>query len=216
MTPTPSQPTWHWELTPAEILHGCLIGKSPAGANPLPQLAFSCPKLAVPAPAPEPAPEVEGESGAEPVSVEPAPVLPPSPFEGITYQLALSRRSAASEARELCQQHPDVPDSGDERSGVLLFAGEQLIGSFEIHKPWTFSLAVDEKYQGKKLGQLMLLLWFQNVKCPTGSIFRNQLLSKDSVKVFQQAHAELLDWAQANGHEVPKRVLSAPAITLPR
>lgn len=187
MKPTPSQPTWHWELTPGEILYGAVLTKNlPAAASVA--LGFSCPELPLP------------------------------DHEGFSYQLALSRRSTSSEARELCKEHPAIPDSGDKRSGVVLWAdaNETPIAGFLISAQWTFSMFVEQAYQSQGFAKLMLLLWFQNVKCPTGALFRNQLLSTDSVKVFLAAHSELLAWAQADGHDVPARVLSAPALQLPK
>lgn len=150
-------------------------------------------------------------SKSVPTSVSPehrpfdCPVLP---LDGaLQYQLAFSSNTNCREVQILRAEHPEIPKSGDGRSGVLILENDRVIGSFTINDHWSFMQQVHNTHRGRGIARHTSLLWLKTIKSPmTGA---PQMMNVNSLKTFLSAHAALIEWAVAEGKDVPAHVVEA-------
>jgi hypothetical protein len=128
---------WVWELTPHQVFQKNRFIKS-SGSRKLFQ-------------------EVRGFAG------------PQHPLTGseYTYQLCLSKIGKTEESILLSQEHPDIPDSGDSRSGVLIFDSDKIVASLilsgvDVKQP--FKMVVNADYRDQGLAERLLVEWWSSVK----------------------------------------------------
>ena len=127
-----------------------------------------------------------------------------------TYQLALSARSRSVDIQAISGHHPEIPFSGDERSGVLVYHGEKIIGSLTLPgKVSGYSLYVRPEYRDQHLAFRMLLEWCSQTKRPR--VITHQQLTLVSAKALLAPHKALVERALAEGKPVPERVVQAVA-----
>jgi hypothetical protein len=173
---------WRWELTPAELFAGFNFQHS------------------------MPAKELPGEVLAFACSKK---LLEGTP---LTYQLALSDRSVAVDMQQLRVAHPELPLSGDRRSGVLAFDGDSLVGccvipGIQIYQG--YKMVVLPEYRQQKLAFRMLLEWCRQTKRPR--VLPPQGITINSAKALLAVHSILVDWAIQTGRSVPDQVRIAVA-----
>jgi len=131
------------------------------------------------------------------------------PGTSYTYQLALAD-IASDTIAELRAARPNLPMSGDRRTGVLVFDGPKLIASFIVPgetRSALLRLAVHEDYRGAGLAKKMLVQWMKQV--PLGVNSGPQLVNIAAIKTWLRAMHEVVDWAVASGKVVPQRVKDA-------
>jgi GNAT superfamily N-acetyltransferase len=134
-------------------------------------------------------------------------LCPRLPLEGTeyTYQLAIAESSPSPDIR-LKGQNQDLPRSGDDRSGVLIFHGDRIIAStvFMAHH----ATVVHPDYRGQGLAHRMLFEWESRTKRVAVAIHRITLAT---AKVLLRSHREVVERAAAEGKPVPERVIRAVA-----
>jgi hypothetical protein len=125
-----------------------------------------------------------------------------------TYQIGLGRTSKALHIQPLIEPCQPIPDSGDTRSGVLVYDGTLIIGSFI--EPGDLPAAVNqtmihEQYRGQGLGQKMVEMWLREIRIPDN--LPTQHGNSKAVRSWLNAYKAVVAWAQAQGKTVPQRVL---------
>lgn len=155
---------WH-ELTPAEMVAKHRIVQGGPGERQIPEsLPFTGPRL------------------------------PLDGYKALSYQLGLSDLSRCLEARLQRAAHPDLPSSGDKRSGVLILDGETVVGSFVLDGQSVdsrFRMAVAKDYQRRGLAKTMMLLWGSKVKRLVDGGARHPI-SQVALDALLAVHAELI------------------------
>lgn len=120
---------------------------------------------------------------------------------GFTYQLAVSRKAQTDVGGD------GLPDSGDSRSGVIVFDGDRIVSSYVAsaisrHR----HLAVDKAYRGQGLGVLMVELWMREATFSRASI---GLISYRSASIAVESYRRAVAWAVDSGKDVPADVRAA-------
>lgn len=133
----------------------------------------------------------------------PCPRLPLSGTE-YTYQIAMSAQSPSYAVQAIAGLNPEIPVSGDQRSGVLVFHGDTIIASANFVA--THNTVVHPDYRNQGLATRILLEWIVLVKRPFVSIENITLVA---VKALLRAHREAVERAVAAGKPVPERVIRA-------
>ena len=102
---------------------------------------------------------------------ETKPFLGPKlPLDGtsLAYQLALTSKGRTEETIALHAELPTIQDSGDMRSGVLLFdKDDNIVASLQmsgVDRRQPFKMVVNPEYRGQGLAERMLVLWWTSVK----------------------------------------------------
>jgi GNAT superfamily N-acetyltransferase len=165
---------WRWEMTPREYAAGYTYISSTKTAD-------------------------------LPLATEPFP-CPRLPLPGTeyTYQLAISDKSPSQDIQAVVGHHPELPRSGDRRSGVLVFHGDTIIASAIFLA--THSLVVHPDYRNLGLAARMFLEWNAVTKRPFVSIHNITLAT---AKTLLRAHRDVVERAVAEGKPVPERVQQA-------
>lgn len=130
-----------------------------------------------------------------------------------TYQVALSRVGRTEESMELAAMHPNIPDSGDYRSGVLVFHDGEIIGSLilsGVNAKQPFKMVVSPEYRQQGLAERMLVEWWSHVK-HTYRTEADQAMTLASVKVLLGAYETVVNKAVAEGRPVSIQVQQALA-----
>lgn len=141
---------------------------------------------------------------------------PRKPLAGteFMYQLALTSKGRNEEAKLLRAQHPDLPDSGNYRSGVLIFDEDKVIASLVlsgVNEDRPFKMVVNPEYRGQDLAERLLVEWWSNVR-HTYRESGSQPLNVASVKVLLKAYRKVVLIAGADGKTVPNiAVINAEA-----
>jgi hypothetical protein len=182
MSMSSTEMCWRWELTPAELFAGFHFMQS------------------------EPAQSLHPEG--RPFQGPKHP-LAETPY---TYQLALSDRSVAQEVIDLRRVQPDLPLSGDRRSGVLVFDGAAIVGSLVIPgnistQGYKMFVRPDLRQQG--LAFRMLVEWCTQTK--RYRVLPKQGITVVSARALLAAHKVVVQRAVQAGKPVPPRVLEALA-----
>ena len=134
------------------------------------------------------------------------------PLEGtaFSYQLAVAERSRSLYLREVRRLHPELPVSGDERSGVIVFDGDLLIaavirpGLNMRHGGRTFVLP---KYRRLGLGTRISVELQHHI--PFSPAADNTSYTPHSTRSTLNAHKVVVLRAVQEGKPVPSRVLEA-------
>jgi len=170
---------WVWELTPNQVFQKNQFVKSSDDTESLP-------------------PETKGFETKKLVL----------PEVGLSYQVALTRKGRTEESVALRKAHPDVPDSGGYRSGVLLFTDSAIVGSLILsgaNQKSLFKMVVSPKYRNQGLAEKMLVLWWSTVK-HTYRTEGEQPMTSTTVKVLLNAYKAVVEKAIAEGLPVPQTV----------
>lgn len=170
---------WRWELTPREILSSFRFIQS---------------------------------SSTKDMGLEVMPFrCAKRPLEGTpyTYQLAVSDRSVCHEIKIVRAAQPEMPTSGDRRSGVIVFQGDTIVGALIIKGQMVsqgYSLFVRPDLRQQGLAFRMLVEWLDQTKRPFG--LPEQRITLHSAKACLAAHRVIVERAVAAGLPVPERVLA--------
>lgn len=176
---------WRWELTPLQAFEGFTF---------------------YPYPKTKPFGSVEGKE----FGLGPPFTSAKQPMEGtaFTYQIAVSDRALNYDIKSIRQAQPELETSGDGRSGVQLFAGNDVIASLILHghryKSY-YHLMVRKDKRGQQLGQCMLQCWHRKTKRPL--VFAPQILNPAGARSSLAAQIEICRWAVENGKDVHPAVL---------
>jgi GNAT superfamily N-acetyltransferase len=165
---------WRWEMTPAEYMAGYEYITEALGRS----------------------------SKLETTPFE----CPRLPLEGTpyTYQIAVSDRSPSIDIRAIARHHPELPRSGDDRSGVLVLDGDRVIASVMFMKDHPMCVHPDYRLQG--LASRMFVEWDSRTKRLWVSPHRITLAS---AKVLLRSHRKVVERAVEEGKPVPERVIRA-------
>ena len=173
---------WRWELTPLQAFEGFTF---------------------------YPYPKAEPLNSAE-YNLGPPWATPKQPMEGTAfmYQIAVSDCALNFDINSVRRAQPELEVSGDERSGVQLFVGNDIIASLILHghryKSY-YHLMVRKDKRGQQLGQRMLQCWHQKTK--RALVFAPQILNPAGARSSLAAQIAICRWAAANGKDVPPAVL---------
>jgi GNAT superfamily N-acetyltransferase len=183
VTPAPVICHWRWELTSDEILRGHIVSTG------------------VPGPAPS-------SALTKPFACD----VQPLPGSALQYQLALSHSAKSKEARALRIEHPELPDSGDDRCGVLVLdANKRIVGAYlALGVSWTQALIVHPEHRGTGLARAMFIAWCKQTKLPM--THAKQVMNYGSLRSFLSAHRALVRWAIEEGKDVPEHVVRSIAL----
>ena len=133
------------------------------------------------------------------------------PGTSYTYQLALADIDSDTIA-EWRAARPNLPMSGDRRTGVLVFDGPKLIASYIVPGETRSALrrlAVHEDYRGACLAKKMMIQWIKQIPLVIPANSGPQPVNIAAVKTWLRAIHEVVDWAVASGKVVPQRVKDA-------
>lgn len=128
--------------------------------------------------------------------------------DGYSYQLALSDISSSTGIRFLREQQPELPLSGDRRSGVVIFHGDRIVASAIIEGFTVFSdmkVAVHPDYRGQGLGTRSLLEWFKTVQ--RHPVLGVRKVTPNGFRAIIKALTDTYAWAVEQGKTVPDKVL---------
>lgn len=141
---------------------------------------------------------------------------------GLTYQAGLSPISQQPDVALLLAAYPDLPKTGDHRSGLLACDGKKVVGGYYMigsptRSPWVFY--VHPEYRGKGLAREMVLQW--NKITPRLIVQPHRIMSYSAGCVFMSAYLATIEWALQAGKDVPQEVIDstrpgAPAIEAAR
>lgn len=124
--------------------------------------------------------------------------------EGLSYQLALASHMSHN-AKLLHKIHPEVPLSGDQRSGVILYDGDNIIGSLVLGSTWSSTVSVLPKYRDLGHAQRMFEIWYKNVRIVYEDGHMN-VVNAGGLGAFLAAHEGAVKSALAADAPVPKSV----------
>jgi hypothetical protein len=139
--------------------------------------------------------------------------VPRVPLAGtdLVYQVALTSKGRTEDTKELRKAFPTFADSGDYRSGVLLFnSAGAIVGSLRMsggQAQQPFKMVVNPDYRQKGLAENMLVLWWSNVK-HTYRDTGKQPMTWQVVKVLLNAYKTVVEKAITDGLPVPPQVLA--------
>lgn len=152
-------------------------------------------------------------TGREYISVPTAAFTGPSRPLGSTgyhFQIGVSRRTKQEDMVALRSLAPELPDSGDDRSGVVLLGsdGKPLGGYFfrgadPGRRPW--NVVLDKKHRGAGLVVSIGLEWMKATPWVPHST--QQVLNYAAGRLLLKVHQALIEWAVVTGKSVPKRAL---------
>lgn len=128
------------------------------------------------------------------------------------YQLGISATSVAQDIKPVFQAMPELPVTGDSRSGLIVYHGNLIIGAYIIPGQSSINLrqiVVREGYQGQGLAKRMLEQYMREI--PGITKIPRQPINIRAVKSFLGAHKNLVEWAIANDKPVPQNVRDAVA-----
>lgn len=150
---------------------------------------------------------------AKRLSVEALPFTGPKLDLGGTpfsFQLAVSNRSVSQNIQAIRAGQPELPVSGDRRSGVIVFNGAEIIGSLVIQGNLTgqgYRMAVSSPYRREGLAHKMLVEWCWSTK--RVRTLPDQGITVYAAKALLSAHREIVARAVALGMPVTGRVREA-------
>ena len=127
---------------------------------------------------------------------------------GLTCQLAVSDRSSSRDVQATRAEHPELPVSGDRRSGVIIFDGERIAANFISDGnlyDHAYRTVVAPEYRGRGLAQRAVLEWYKRVRRPR--VVSKQRLNVAGAKVFLAVQSSVYAWALQHGKAVPDKVL---------
>ncbi len=127
-----------------------------------------------------------------------------------TYQLGLSSSSTSSEIKIRRTALPAIPVTGDTRSGIIIFDGQKIVGSYIIPGNLDNSarqLVVDSAYRGMGIATRMLEQWFREV--PSVPALSVQPVNIQAVKTFLKALHNTVNWAVSVNKPVSQEVKDA-------
>jgi len=173
-----SQMCWRWELTPAELFAGFSFIKS------------------------EPAKDLALER-------RPFDGVPYHTLEGTSfvYQLAISDRCVTADMLAIRRVQPQLPVSGDRRSGVLVFDDGRIIGACVIPGLQVlqgYRMVVHPDYRQHGLAFRMLVEWCWQTK--RQKVLPTQGVTLNSAKALLKSHKIVVERALAKGFPVPSQV----------
>jgi hypothetical protein len=134
------------------------------------------------------------------------------PLQGTpyTYQCGVGASSRAEDIIPVVKEHPEVPRTGDSRSGIVVYHGTMIVGAYITPGNISRSLrqiVVKEGYRGQGLATRMIEQWFREV--PGVLDIKPQPINIGAVKAFLNAHENVVNWAVASGKSVPQEVIDA-------
>jgi GNAT superfamily N-acetyltransferase len=146
----------------------------------------------------------------------PAQTLPfaceKKPLEGtaFSYQIAVAEKSRSVFMRAIRDAQPELPTSGDKRSGMLVFDGDTLIASNIYpagpHMRTGSALFVQQEYRGRGIAHKIEAEFIWHVKRCTG--YANQYTLPTTLSMLA-AHKAVVLRAVQEGMPVPEHVLAA-------
>jgi GNAT superfamily N-acetyltransferase len=170
---------WRWELTPLEAFHGFRFVRHERERVEYPEwAAFKSDRY-----------ELEA-------------------YPGLTFQLGVSDNSRSDHIIELRKEQPELPVSGDKRSGVIVHDGDRLVASYVIdgRRPgMKHIMGVEPDYQGRKLGLAMMMEWAKRTKRPR--VMERQTMNGRGARAFLAAQVGICRWAVDEGMDVPLKVV---------
>jgi hypothetical protein len=171
-----------WELTPRELFEGFNFIKT-APAKDLP-------------------------SEVLPFKCE-RQLLEGTPYE---FQLAVSDRSVSQEVQFAYEADSSLPLSGDRRAGVLVFAGQEIIGGLIIpgnlaHNGYKITVKPGHRQEGLAVRMITEWIWATK-RSPT---IPKQGITLYAAKALLAAHKVCVARAVERNLPVPQRVLDAIA-----
>lgn len=178
--PSEVEMCWRWDLTPAHLFAGFHFIKSEP-ASTLPQ-------------------------ELRPFAVKQMDL----PGTRLSYQLAVSDSSVALEVQALRLAQPELPLSGDRRSGILVFDGGKPVGGLIIQGNLTtqgYKLVVRPEQRQKGLALRMLVEWGWQTK--RLRVLPKQGITVISAKALLSAHKIIVVRALQEGKPVPPKVVAA-------
>jgi hypothetical protein len=179
---------WRWEMTPLEIFQVKVVKPTPGG---------------------------DGFLSME-VSPFKLPRLPLEGANGLTHQFGLSDCSLSEEVKLWKATHPEIPVTGDRRSGIIVFDGDEIVASYIFEGRRTgipLTMVVRKDYRGSKpkspkplpLSVILPLEFFKRVK-------RQARPEPQQTEIVQGARAyirtltALYEWAVRTGKSIPEKV----------
>jgi GNAT superfamily N-acetyltransferase len=172
---------WRWELTPMELLAGFQPIRSKRTENLTSEV--------------KPFKNTERK---------------PLPGTDLLYQFAVSDCAVTQDITRIREAQPDLPVSGDRRSGVLVYDQNKLVGSCVIQGNMYlqgYKMSVHPDYRRQGIAYRMLLEWCRETK--RARELPKQGITLNSAKALLRVHKELIGWALQEGKEVPDRVVQA-------
>jgi hypothetical protein len=148
-----------------------------------------------------------------PMEVKPF-TSPHQPLEGTpyTYQIGLAAAPRMQYLQTMKSTALTAPLSGDNRSGVLILNGKQVIASCIVPGVYTtdpYSLVVDASYRRQGLATRMVEMWLRTMR--HNDAIPMQHINANAARTFLKAHANVVTWAKAQGKQVPPEVILAIA-----
>lgn len=150
---------------------------------------------------------------ARALSVEVLPfTCPKKPLEGTTFQfqLAISDRSVAENIQAIRKGQPELPRSGDRRSGVIVFDGNRIIGSLIVPGNLStqgYKMTVVPEHRQNGLAHKMLVEWCWSTK--RVRVLPHQGITVNATKALLSAHKAIVERALSLGMPVSDRVRTA-------
>ena len=124
--------------------------------------------------------------------------------DGLSYQLALASHMSGN-AKLLRKIHPEVPLSGDQRSGVILYDGNSIIGSLVLGSAWSSTVSVLPQYRDLGHAQRMFEIWYKHVRLIYDDGHVN-IINAGGLGAFLAAHEGAVKSALEVDAPVPKAV----------
>lgn len=136
------------------------------------------------------------------------------PLEGTPYfyQLAVSRRSLDKNMISVRRGQPELPESGDRRSGILVFCEDKIIASCVIaglQPNEGYRLVRLAQHVGQGLVKKMLTEWLWQTKTSRVAVLPIQTITRKSAKALLVGHKALVLRAIKEGLPVPAAVINA-------
>ena len=127
-----------------------------------------------------------------------------TPFD---YQVAVSKLSRSLDVSPVRAAQPELAESGSRRSGIILFQGEQVVGSYcypgtKFHEDVRLSVHPEHRRQG--LGRLLIHLWFRHTMRVRD--IEPQNMTTFTARAYVAAQIEISRWAVEQGKDVPEAV----------
>lgn len=131
-----------------------------------------------------------------------------SGLNGLTLLFGVSDATCTIDVQGMRAAQPDLPISGDRRSGVMFVDGGVPVASYIVGGARTQELhriAVRHDYRGRGLAKGLILEWYKRTKRPRD--LSAQLLNVLGARAFLAGQREVYAWAVSQGRQVPERVL---------